>query len=84
MAQRDKIPCTKIAGQWRFKKSILPVKKGTAEPDACGVHDATVPIFTLSGVIPIFHSVTFSKRNIFDLFPTKKLAPLRNPPLPKT
>lgn len=23
MAQRDKIPCTKIAGQWRFKKSIL-------------------------------------------------------------
>lgn len=28
----------------------LPVKKGTAEPDACGVHDATVPIFTLSGV----------------------------------
>ncbi len=23
MAQRDKIPCVKIAGQWRFKKSIL-------------------------------------------------------------
>lgn len=23
MAQRDKIPCAKIAGQWRFKKSIL-------------------------------------------------------------
>jgi excisionase family DNA binding protein len=23
MAQRDKIPCAKIAGQWRFKKSVL-------------------------------------------------------------
>lgn len=23
MAQKDKIPCTKIAGQWRFKKDIL-------------------------------------------------------------
>lgn len=23
MAQRDKIPCVKIAGQWRFKKPIL-------------------------------------------------------------
>jgi excisionase family DNA binding protein len=23
MAQRGKIPCAKIAGQWRFKKSIL-------------------------------------------------------------
>jgi len=23
MAKRDKIPCAKIAGQWRFKKAIL-------------------------------------------------------------
>jgi excisionase family DNA binding protein len=23
MAQRNKIPCAKIAGQWRFKKSII-------------------------------------------------------------
>lgn len=23
MAQHEKIPCTKIAGQWRFKKQIL-------------------------------------------------------------
>lgn len=23
MAQRDKIPCAKIAGQWRFKRSML-------------------------------------------------------------
>ena len=23
MAQRNKVPCTKIAGQWRFKKSII-------------------------------------------------------------
>lgn len=23
MAQRNKIPCAKIAGQWRFKKSML-------------------------------------------------------------
>ena len=23
MAQRNKIPCAKIAGQWRFKKTIL-------------------------------------------------------------
>ena len=28
----------------------LSAKKGTAEPDACGAHNTTVPIFALSGV----------------------------------